>query len=116
MGVDRTDYIVYGWKLPYDFKDANGDEIDWYDDKFLPYLEGHEGIKHTLIPDGMCGKYCVFGEIIDFDNDDGWDFQELPLDIQPTWNDENNLSKKFEEVFGVDAKELPKLFIFSHYS
>ena len=28
MGVDRNDYIVYGWKLPYEILDNDGKEID----------------------------------------------------------------------------------------
>jgi hypothetical protein len=63
----------------------------------------------------MCGEYCVFGERIAYQGgDEGWGFHELP-DIEPTWNDENTLSRKFKELFGVEAKELPKVFIFSHY-
>jgi len=34
MGVDRSDYIMYGWKLPYKLKDNEGNEIDLFDEKF----------------------------------------------------------------------------------
>ena len=30
MGVDRSDYIMYGWKLPYNIKDNNGNKIDLF--------------------------------------------------------------------------------------
>ena len=33
MSVDRTDYIVFGWKLPYEMKDSNGEQINFYDDE-----------------------------------------------------------------------------------
>lgn len=51
MGVDRTDYIIYGWKLPYGLKNSDGNEIDFFEDKYLPYVEGHKGIQYTIIVD-----------------------------------------------------------------
>jgi hypothetical protein len=44
MGLYRTDYIVYGWKLP---KEIYG--FDYWDEKYLPYIEGHPGIKYQII-------------------------------------------------------------------
>lgn len=34
MGVDRTDYIVYGWKLPYDITNSKGEKINFWDDAY----------------------------------------------------------------------------------
>lgn len=78
MGVDRTDYIVYGYKLPYELKNENG-KIDLWDDKFLPMIEGHQGEEFTLISDGMSGQYNVFGLRIESGGDkyEGWDFVNL---------------------------------------
>jgi len=48
MGLSRTDYIVYGWKLPLNMTDKDGNEINFWDDKFLPYIEGHKGEEYDL--------------------------------------------------------------------
>jgi len=111
MGVYRRDYIIYGWNLPYDLKG-----VDWYDDKFLPLIEGHEGEDFALILDGMAGVYAVFGLLIqEADEDEGWDFQNLNI---PYLNSEE-VKKKYIEVFGLESNtELaePNLFIFTHFS
>jgi hypothetical protein len=116
MGVSRTDYIVYGWKLPYELKDKNG-KIDLWADKFLPYIEGHKGVDYTLISDGMCGDYNVFGRLLKHagDDGDGWGFTNLDL----AKIDAEEVKAKYREVFELDKDELiaePYLFIFSHYS
>lgn len=43
MGVDRSDYIMYGWKLPYKLKDNEGNEIDIWDEKFESVMCGFPG-------------------------------------------------------------------------
>ena len=43
MGVDRSDYIMYGWKLPYKIKDNEGNEIDLWDEKFESVMCGFPG-------------------------------------------------------------------------
>lgn len=113
MGVSREDYIVYGWKLPYDFKDSEGNKIDFLDDKYLPYIEWHEGVEYTIISDGMCGDYNVFGLLVKncTDNGDGWDFEELNIEDF----DSNKVISKYKELLNNDPEEYPKLFIFSHY-
>ena len=75
MSIDRTDYIIYGYKLPYMLKNANG-KIDLWADRFLPMIEGHEGEDFALISDGMNGEYNVFGLRIDSSggNYSGWEF------------------------------------------
>ena len=80
MGVYRIDYIVYGWKLPYELKNKNG-KIDLWADKFLPYIEGHKGVEYTLISDGICGEYNVFGKLLNHaeSDGDGWGFTNLNL-------------------------------------
>jgi hypothetical protein len=114
MGVDRTDHIVYGWKLPCDLKNEQG-EIDLWDDKYLPYTEGHPGIEYTIITDGMCGEYTVFG--LDMGSCwgtryEGWNFE--PIDI--TKIDLAATKAKFAELFEMEPSSEPTLFIFSHFS
>jgi len=114
MSVNRTDYIVFGWKLPYELKNSKGERINFYDDdKYLPMIEGHPNEPYSLIIDGMSGDYIVFGKIIaEADDDEGWGFNYLTNLIQ----DPYELISKYHEVF--DVKGIiahPHLFIFSHF-
>lgn len=114
MGVDRSDYIIYGWKLPYKVFTPDGVEIDlWDDPKFLPYIEGHKGIDHTLIIDGMSGEYTAFGDWIASGNDSiGFEFIELEFSqLNP-----ESTKNKFKEVFGFDPPGEPKILVFTHWS
>jgi len=113
MSVDRTDHIVYGWKLPYDFKTPNGESIDLWDDKFLPMIEGHPGEDFTIISDGVIGKYSAFGINIASSPEQGWGF----LRIEAVDSDKLFVAiRKFIETFGFEPSEPPHLFIFSHFS
>ena len=109
MGLSRTDYIVYGWKLPLNMTDKDGNEINFWDDKFLPYIEGHKGEEYTIVRDD---NFMAFGKLVAIDSD-GWDFKHL---------DTNNLNKeevknKYNEVFEVEGSVSdPYLFIFSHWN
>jgi len=111
MSVDRTDYIVYGWKLPFDIKNEKNEIIDLWDDKYRSMIEGHPGEEFTIIRDGMCAEYTVFGLSIDQTYDE-WDFVEL--DIKKY--DPKKLKNKYKEMFDNDCKTEPYLFIFSHFS
>lgn len=113
MSVDRTDFIVYGWKLPYKLKNENG-EIDLWADKFLPFIEGHKGVEYTLISDGMSGEYNVFGKLIAHATDDGngWGFKNLDF----TATNSEEVKSKYKELFEIDTSPSePYLFIFSHF-
>ena len=114
MGVDRSDYIVYGWKLPYEILDTEGNEIDVYDEKFESMMCGFEGEDYTLICDGMCGNYNVFGlNVQSCDGEyEGWDF--VNLDIASC--DAEKVKSKYVELFGIYPTTEPTLFIFSHFS
>ena len=116
MGVDRADYIVYGWKLSFELKDKDGNKIDFYNERYLPYVEGHKGIDFTLVFDGMCGEYCVFGKLIQRASEyEGWQFVNLNLNNL----DPDEVKKEYRKVFDIQENELiadPYLFIFSHYS
>lgn len=115
MGVDRTDYIIYGYKLPYDLKNKKGD-IDFWSDNLLPLIEGHPGEEFTLIRDGMCGRYNVFGLKINSGGDkyEGWDFVNLDLKNL----DAERVKSKYRQIFELEDDEPvaePYLFIFSHF-
>lgn len=115
MSVDRTDYIVYGWKLPYNITDSKGDKVDLYKDEYLPMVEGHKGEKYAIITDGMCGDYNVFGIVVKRGGDryEGWLFENL--DIRDFSNSSDDMKIKYREIFDAVPKE-PNLFIFTHWS
>jgi len=112
MSVDRTDYIVFGWKLPYEMKDSNGEQINFYDDeKYEPMLDGDPDEPYRLIVDGMMGYYVVFGKVI-AEADVGWDFIHLNNLIANLYE----IKEKYRELFNVEGEVVdPYLFIFSHF-
>lgn len=116
MGVDRTDYIVYGWKLPFKYFDEKGIDI-WEDKKFLPYIEGWKDEKYCIIQDGMSGKYTVFGKLITSAADyEGFNFFEISEDTLQISKTE--IINKFQEVFGLSDETIgnPKPLVFNHWS
>lgn len=115
MGIDRTDYIVYGWKLPYEMKDSKGNEIDLWDDKYLPMFEGHKGEKYTIIGDMLSDDYIVFGKVLArADDPNGWNFVHLKFQDS---EEKEELKDKYREVFDVEGDVAdPYLFIFTHFS
>lgn len=121
MGVSRYDYVVIGYKLPYKFKDVvTGDGVDWYDDTFLPYVEGRKGVDFSIILDWMVGDYVVFGKILAKGNDDeGFGFKNINYED----SDFDKVKEKFLELFGgydimdyFDKNPNPRLFVFSNFS
>lgn len=116
MGVDRTDYIVYGWKLPYGYFKNKGIDV-WRDDKYLPFIEGWKDEKYTLITDGMTGRYTLFGLLIAQAAEEGFEFFEL-TDESAQGVSKIEIVKKFKEVFGIEDADigLPKALVFTHWS
>lgn len=116
MGVDRTDYIVFGWKLPYKMNDPDGKVIDdvWDIPKYEKLVGGDDD-GFQWVQDGMCGNYSVFGKVIESGGDqwEGWDFVELGI----TNLDEDKAIGKYVEYFQVPPGGVgePKLFLFSHF-
>ena len=117
MGVQRTDYIVYGWKLPYDIKLASGEELDavdfWENEELLSMRQGRPGEKYFLITDGMNGNYAVFGrKISSFDEYEGIDFYKVSLE---DFNYDSDMLCKYQEIFGEVPSENPSYLIFSQF-
>ena len=117
MGVSRNDYIVYGWKLPYEMNNSKGEPINFWDDKFLSMVERHQGEEFTIIHDGMCGNYTVFGLMLNRVGDEyeGWNF----VNLHHKSLDAEKVKRKYREVFDCPIDEVitePYLFIFSHFS
>jgi hypothetical protein len=110
MGVSREDYIVYGWKLPYEFVDI--DDL-YMDDKYLPYVEGSPDVTpYIIVSDGMSGNYMVFGkQILQSEDYEGFDFQELDLFDHSS----QQVKEEFIKVFDKEPEGEPKFLIFSHF-
>jgi len=104
MSLDRTDHIIYGWKLP---KEIYG--FDYWDEKNLPYVEGHVGEKYRIIR-GEGHNYTIFGIVIAESYE--WNFVNIDL----SEIDNNEILVKFKEIFGYGIEESPTLFIFSNYN
>ena len=114
MGVDRRDYIVYAWKLPFELF-SNGVQINFFDDKFLPMIEGHKQEDFIIVRDGMAGKYIVFGLKVKSGGDlyEGWNFEHL--DVKNL--DAEKVKSRYKELFEIEGEVAePYLFIFSHFS
>ena len=122
MGVDRSDYIIIGYKLPYTFNNVvTGKKVDWYDDIFLPMIEGRPGVEFSIITDQMSGEYAVFGKVLVSAYEWGFNFKEIKYDD----SDFDKVKEKFVELFGgytvmdildKDFQYDPKLFVFSHFN
>ena len=108
MGVDRTDYLVVGWKL----------KKELYDD-----LPEDAVMCDNLIYDYMCGEYLVFGKVITSGNEpEGFDFTEIEPESLVLMNAETNKFKDlFKELTGrklmdcVESDTVPKAMLFSHF-
>lgn len=108
MGVDRTDYLVIGWKVNKDLYSELSDEA----------VNGG-----LFIYDNMCGKYLVFGKVITTANEpEGFDFTEIKPESLILMNAEvNELKALFNELTGrqlmncVESGTVPKAMLFSHF-
>jgi hypothetical protein len=55
MGVDRTDYLMFG-------VDVGADNFDW--DKHQAEVEGAPDRLFDVVYDGMSGEYCIAGKVL----------------------------------------------------
>lgn len=117
MGVDRRDYVIIGYKLPYDVKTKTGEKLIgkiWEDEKYLPMIEGWQNEEFTIVADGMSGNYIAFGkEISSTDEYEGFDFVEIEIDEA----DFDMVKIRANIVFpDIDYNfTSPKILIFTHY-
>lgn len=114
MSVERTDYIILGYKLPGTFPKDN--KLNLYeDDIFIPYHEQHKGIEHIIVDDCMSGEYTAFGYLVErADEYEGFTFQV----IEPRmWSSDiaEGVKQKFTELFGLPAPGEPQLLVFTHW-
>lgn len=107
MGVDRTDYLMFG-------TDVGCDAFDW--DKHEAEVEGRPDARFDIVYDGMCGKYCIAGKIIA--TSDAYEgFERAVIRPEMIDVDRTSLAEKLSDAFGkaVSADDL-ELVLFSHFS
>ena len=106
MGVDRTDYLMFG-------TDMGAKAFDW--DKHQAEIEGAPDARFDIVYDGMCGKYCIAGKIIARSEPyDG--FEMARIDPGKLALDPYALAEKVSDAFG--RKMTPgdfSLILFSHF-
>lgn len=98
MGIYTSFYVVYGFRLPSDFKKKGGRRFDPFSNKMMPYLEGRkEADGFCLIWDQMgSGQDTVFGEM--FANMDGHKTGMEEIDISNLRTE--RLKELYRELFG----------------
>jgi len=125
MGVDTTNYIVFGYKLPYSVCGKDEDYDDFYE-KFKEYIESEHDEKYkkrllSIISDGMDGKYCIVGKIIDRTDADCYCFSNN-FNVIPSPIIDNDLidqlKSEFIRLFPKYSSHAfdPRYFVFTHCS
>lgn len=107
MGVDRTDYLMFGVDVGYDACDY---------DNFEAEICGEPNRRFDVVYDSMSGKYALAGKII-ATSDPYEGFEMATIDPQNIDVDRPALAAKVSEAFGrtIPADDF-KLILFTHYS
>lgn len=107
MGVDRTDYLMFGTEIGPDAFER---------DDFEDEIDGAPNRRFDVIYDGMSGKYALAGKII-ATSDPYEGFEMARIDPENMNVDRAALAAKVSEAFGREVKaEDFKLILFSHFS
>jgi hypothetical protein len=107
MGVDRTDYLMFGAEIGAD---------DFDRDKFEAELEGAPERRFDIVYDGMSGEYCIAGKIIA--KSDGYEgFEMAKIDPRNLNVDQIALAEVVSHAIGRRIKDDDfALVLFSHFS
>jgi hypothetical protein len=107
MGVDRTDYLMFG-------ADMGAKDFDY--DKHEAEVEGAPGCRFNIVYDGMCGKYCIAGKII-ATSDPYEGFEMAKIDPEKLDVDRAALAATVSDAFGRNVSaDAFSLILFSHFS
>jgi hypothetical protein len=107
MGVDRTDYLMFG-------TDMGGKSFDW--DKHEAESNGAPDRRFDIVYDGMSGQYCIAGKII-AKSDPYEGIEMVKIDLEKLDVDRAALAAAVSEAFGreLSAGDF-SLILFSHFS
>lgn len=108
MGVDRSDYLMWG-------VDVGPNAFDW--DKHEAEMEGRTGAKFSIIYDGMSGMYCIAGKMLaSSDEYEGFGMVKITPDVLDF--DKKSVVDAVIEKFpnlGIDEDDF-SLMLFTHFS
>lgn len=107
MGVERTDYLMFGVDVGYDAFDY---------DKHSAESEGRPVRRFDIVYDGMSGKYCIAGKII-AESEPYEGIEMVKIDPEKIDVDRSALAASLSSAFGkqVAPGDL-SLILFSHFS
>lgn len=107
MGVDRTDYLMFG-------TDLGAKAADW--DKHEAEMEGAPNRRFDIVYDGMCGKYCIAGKVI-AKSEPYEGFEMAKIDLDEIKVDPVALAATVSDAFGrkLTVNDF-SLILFSHFS
>jgi hypothetical protein len=107
MGVDRTDYLMFGA----DMGTARFDH-----DKHEAEMSGAPGRRFDIVYDGMCGKYCIAGKVV-AKSEPYEGIEMTKIDLTKLDVDRATLAAAVSDAFGkpVSADDF-SLILFSHFS
>ena len=107
MGVDRTDYLMFG-------ADMGTEDFDW--EKHEAEINGAPGRRFDVVYDGMSGEYCIAGKIIAH-SDPYEGFEMAKIDPKTLDVDRQALAAVVSEAFGrTKTADDFALILFSHFS
>ncbi|MGE5438103.1 MAG: hypothetical protein ACM3O3_12895 [Syntrophothermus sp.] len=66
MSLTRIDYLMLGINI-------SSIEFDYFDEKYLPYIEGHNGTEYAIIKNGCDSEFCYYGIILKKSDYSGFD-------------------------------------------
>lgn len=120
MGVDRTSYLLYGFKVEDEDKMKIID-VEHYEDLMEeePYSSIFNNVDsdQTIISDAMCGEYIYIGlKLAEIDEYDDNETVELSIEELTKLNDKLKKAMKEWPDYLVDLfkDDTPKLYFFIH--
>ncbi|MFW6015867.1 MAG: hypothetical protein ACOCRK_05475 [bacterium] len=113
MGLDRNDYVM----LAIDLSDLN---INVFEEKYLPYVEGHPDVDYSLIYDYMNKDYLYFGKVLAQSDYNGFDKEIIEIDLdllQYSEGEREEILYEVNEIFNTNFNntDLIKLIAFTHF-
>jgi hypothetical protein len=107
MGIYRTDYLIYGWKL-------NKEQVTDFDTLYFKSQDGELDVNSEIIDHGehKNREFFYYGITMkSSDRDDAWDGYIINSDNI----DKNQLKQEYKKVFGLSPIEDPQIIIMSSF-